>query len=413
VVFAFGSRDALDRENDDGRRQVVFGAEFHRLQLRYEHRLDAGSVRAMTVIGRDRSAQADGDVQLTDSLAQARVDLEQQLSSAWQFQAGADLGLDSYELKLGTLDDPDARQDYLEHYPSRIDRLAGSYVAATWRANQVTTVTFGARFDAYHSGGSTALAPAGSIFADFEISPRLHLIHGLGIAHQPPSANVPQPGSNPVLGAGLQHALQNSAGLRLELPLELRLEATLFQMALFHLSDAIGISRIDNADDSLDENSRAMGSSRGLELQLQRSLSRDLGGYLSYTFSVSRRYVGRAEGPSLFDRRHVLSGAFSYRWGSGFHGGLRGTFYTGVPADVAYLAAARDPPRTTPFYRLDTRIEKRWPLGSDGAYWAIVLEVLNATLHEEALAKSCNAYVCREDRVGPLTVPSIGLEAVF
>jgi hypothetical protein len=42
-----------------------------------------------------------------------------------------------------------------------------------------------------------------------------------------------------------------------------------------------------------------------------------------------------------------------------------------------------------------------------------VLEVLNATLQKEALGASCNAYVCREDRVGPLTVPSLGLEAVF
>lgn len=62
---------------------------------------------------------------------------------------------------------------------------------------------------------------------------------------------------------------------------------------------------------------------------------------------------------------------------------------------------------------LDLRVEKRWPLGSDGAYWALLLEVLNTTLREEPLNKSCSAYVCREESVGPLTVPSLGLEAVF
>lgn len=263
VVFAFGSRDALDRTDDDGQRQIVFGAEFHRLQLRYERQLDAGSLRAVTVLGWDRSAQANGEVTLSDSLAQARVDLEQQLSEEWQLQAGLDVGLDSYTLELGRLDNPEDRQDYLERYPSRIDRLAGSYLAAEWRATPATLVSFGARFDAYRSGGSTALAPAASIFAQFEISPRLYLIHGLGVAHQPPSANVPEPGSNPVLGAGLQHALQSSAGLRLELPSDIQLEAVLFQMALFNLSDAIGISRIDNADESLDESSRALGRGRG------------------------------------------------------------------------------------------------------------------------------------------------------
>ena len=69
----------------------------------------------------------------------------------------------------------------------------------------------------------------------------------------------------------------------------------------------------------------------------------------------------------------MLSGALGYRFGSGFRAGARGTFYTGVPADVAYLAAALDPPRTTPFYRIDVRLEKRWRLNDSGAAWAVVL----------------------------------------
>ena len=71
------------------------------------------------------------------------------------------------------------------------------------------------------------------------------------------------------------------------------------------------------------------------------------------------------------------------------------------------------PPRTTPFYRIDVRVEKRWRINDDGASWALVLEVLNTTLNQEALGKSCSAYVCREDRVGPITIPSLGLEALF
>lgn len=125
------------------------------------------------------------------------------------------------------------------------------------------------------------------------------------------------------------------------------------------------------------------------------------------------RSVGRAEGPALFDRRHVLGGALSYHLGRGFRAGVRGSFYTGVPADVACLAAARDPPRTSPFHRVDLRLEKRWRLNDAGAFWALVLEVLNTTLREEALGKSCSAYVCREDTVGPITIPSLGLEAMF
>jgi hypothetical protein len=107
-----------------------------------------------------------------------------------------------------------------------------------------------------------------------------------------------------------------------------------------------------------------------------------------------------------------LSAALSHRFSGGYQAGLRGTFYTGIPADVAYLAAARRPPRTPPFYRFDVRAEKRFSLGAE-RYWAIVLEVLNTTLHEEFLGMSCNAYRCRLDAIGPVTVPSAGLEVFF
>ncbi len=412
-AFAFGSRDALDRERDSGERELVFGAEFHRLQLRYRQPIAGGSATVMAVAGWDRSALADGDAGVRDRLGELRADLERELGPGWRLQAGVDAGLDRYSLHVGAVEDPDQRANILARYPTRLDQVAGGYIAAQWHGLPELTLSFGSRFDVFRSKGATALAPAASVIAEFQLGPRLRLIQGLGLAHQPPSSNVPQPGSNPTLGDGLQHALQSSAGLRLELPGDLRLEATLFQMALFNLSDSVGISRIDNGDPSIDENTRSTGSSRGLELQLQRALSHDLGGYLSYTLSTSRRFAGRAEGPALFDRTHVLSGALSYRWGRGYYSGLRGTFYTGVPADVAYLAAASNPPRSTPFYRLDTRLEKRWPWNEQGAYWALVLEVLNTTLNKEALSDSCNAYVCREDRVGPLTVPSIGLEALF
>jgi hypothetical protein len=412
-VFGFGSRDALDRERDNGKREVVFGAEFHRLQLRYRQPTASGSATVMAVAGWDRSALADGNARVRDRLGELRGDWERALNPGWRLQAGVDAGLDRYALHVGDVEDPDRRADILARYPARLDQVAGGYVAAQWRGLPVLTLSFGARLDLFRSQGVSALAPAASVIAEFQLGPQLRLIHGLGVAHQPPSSNVPQPGSNPTLGAGLQHALQSSAGLQLELPGDLRLEATLFQMALFNLSDSVGISRIDNGDRSIDESTRSTGSSRGLELQLRRGLSHDLGGYLSYTLSTSRRFAGRAEGPALFDRSHVLSGALSYRWGRGYHSGLRGTFYTGVPADVAYLAAARNPPRSTPFYRLDTRLEKRWPLNDQGAYWALVLEVLNTTLNKEALGDSCNAHVCRENRVGPLTVPSLGLEALF
>ena len=105
-------------------------------------------------------------------------------------------------------------------------------------------------------------------------------------------------------------------------------------------------------------------------------------GRLKTRLDVSRargltRFVGRSDAPSAYDRRHVLGAALGYDWGGGFRSGVRGSFYTGEPADVAYLEAARNPPRTRPFYRIDLRSEKRFTWGDDN-YLSIVLEIVNS-----------------------------------
>jgi hypothetical protein len=225
-------------------------------------------------------------------------------------------------------------------------------------------------------------------------------------------SGVPSPGLNPALGQGLQSAVQQSYGVRLRLPSDVRLEVTLFQNALFNVSDSIGLARLGGADTSISQDTRALGWSRGVEVLLRRSLTRKLGGFLSYTLSSSRRSVGRAEGPSAYDRRHVLGSALGYDWGRGFRSGARVTFYTGIPADVAYLEAARDPPRTRAFYRVDLRSEKRFSL-ADSRYFSLVFEIVNATLDQEVLHASCDAYACKEQRVGPVTIPNFGIEAGF
>jgi len=414
VLMAFGSRDKLDREEQDGEREVVFGAEFHRLQLRYQRQLEAGSLRVMAFGGWDRSDQSDGDVELENATGRLRADWVREFAQGTRLEAGVDGGLDRYRLDLARLDaDSDEREDFLERYPARDDSVVGGYFGASFEAAASIRLQLGSRLDVFESRGDVAAGVSPSVFAEFDLGERVTLVHALGLSHQPPSSNVPQPGANPVLGEGLQHALQSSVSLRWTLPAELRLSATLYQALLLDLTDGIGISRLDNSQDEIEETTRSLGSSRGVELLLERELGRDLGGYLAYTLGRSARSVGRAEGPALFDRRHVLSGALSYRFGGGIRGGFRGSFYTGVPADVAYLAAARDPPRTTPFHRIDVRLEKRWRLNDRGAFWALVLEVLNTTLRQEALGKSCSAYVCREDTVGPITIPSLGLEAMF
>jgi hypothetical protein len=78
--------------------------------------------------------------------------------------------------------------------------------------------------------------------------------------------------------------------------------------------------------------------------------------------------------------------------------------------------------RDPPYYRVDLRLEKRWLLVHERAI-ALVLEVQNATLNQEpnTLGMDCigdigtDEYttVCRRGTVGPITLPSIGVEAFF
>ncbi len=413
TLFAFGARDQLDERNDEGEVMPVFGAEFHRFDLSYQRTFQGGHARVRSLVGFDQSLQEEGEAELTGWTGQWRADVTKRFSPVLEASAGIDATEERHRLALGQLDDPEEEADYLDRFPSRVDSVAGAYTSLEWQPTPAVRVAPGVRADVYHSLDTSQVGLSPRISAEFVLSPRWTALHGFGVADQPPSAALPRPGVTPKLGAGLQRAFQSNAGVRFQVPDVIMLQALVFQSALFNLSDQPGVSRIDNGDDSISDSSRSTGAARGVELLIQRSFARRLSGYLSYTLSYSRRSVERAEGPSSFDRRHVLSGAVAYRFGHGFRAGLRGNYYTGLPADVAYLEAAKDPPRTSPFYRLDVRAEKRWQFGERGAYWAIVLEVLNATLEKEALGKSCNAYTCKEDEVGPLTIPSLGVEVAF
>ena len=146
---------------------------------------------------------------------------------------------------------------------------------------------------------------------------------------------------------------------------------------------------------------------------LRRSLSRDFGGFVSYTLSRSLRSSGQLQGPAMTDRTHVLNVAASYNLGRNWRLGGRWLFYSGIPVQVAYLEAAKTPPRTPPFWRIDFKLQKRWIVAPPNVWWGVVFEVLNTTLNKESLSGSCNAYRCAYESIGPVTVPSIGAEGAF
>jgi hypothetical protein len=167
---------------------------------------------------------------------------------------------------------------------------------------------------------------------------------------------------------------------------------------------------------------------------LRRPLSKRLSGWLSYTLSRSTRDENlitatggntQATVVSDYDRTHVLNAILAYDLGRRWRAGARFVFMSGAPysnlagnVPVPPYNAYRDPP----FYRVDIRLEKRWVLGKDG-YFAFIAEVQNVTLSKEVtpFGLSCMGTMtpnggteqCSHSAIGPLTLPSVGVEASF
>jgi hypothetical protein len=280
------------------------------------------------------------------------------------------------------------------------------------------------------------------------------LLTALGLSHQYPSlrlGDMPAPVLSvpgfPFEHRRLQSAAQASQGVELLLPAELVLTATGFYGHFWGLTDLSASCFQDipgNVDNPMPgpmvppyvcpNNAPVHGRAYGLELLLRRPFSERVAGWLSYTLSRSTRqaHFFQADGtqvlanvPSEFDRTHVLNAVLSYELGRHWRAGGRLLFYTGTPysrLDGAYPVPPYNAYRAPSFYRLDVRLEKRWTL-SQTASIAFVLEGQNVTLRKEItnLGLDCEGQgtpqsqqnECKPSKIGPLTIPSVGVEAFF
>jgi hypothetical protein len=179
-------------------------------------------------------------------------------------------------------------------------------------------------------------------------------------------------------------------------------------------------------------NAPVHGRAYGVELLLRRALSKRLSGWLSYTLSRSTReahFLTLTGGdtvstvPSEGDRRHVLNAVVAYDLGRRWRAGSRFAFFTGRPYSNLNGNIPVPPfngQRYPAFYRVDVRLEKRWPFANHG-FISFVLEGLNVTLNKEWGAVDCRGEYtpqaatldCRPTKMGPISLPSIGVEASF
>jgi TonB family protein len=408
-VFSFGSYDLVAQTQNDIQ-NVLFGSEFYRTDVRYDHSFGSSSkLRTAATLGYDQTRIAGAQRNSRNLMLGLRTELHHPLNDDVLLRAGADAVVDQFSATESAYRDPDDpnTQQINNMFPPRTDTALGARADVVWNATPGIEVTPGMRLDFFRSGDATAWALDPRIAGRFKVVDKLRIVHAYGLAHQPPSFVIPIPGLVPGrLVGGLQQSLQASAGVEIDIPDVMTVTATLFRNAFFNMSDALGTSAGDPDGNGFEQ--RSQGSGTGFELFLHRRLNKRLGGYLSYTLSRSTRTVGRYTFPSAFDRTHVANAALAYDLGRNWRAGTRLVLYTGVPKMTESSGAISPPPssspeRDPPFYRVDVRLEKRWPL-SRTVWISFIAEVMNVTLSKETFASQ---------QIGPVTIPSIGAEAGF
>ncbi len=420
TLFTFGAADVA-ANIEDGKKSVLFASEFHRIDLRWDHRFDAGTTnRAAITLGLDRT-RLEGKRFTRDYVLNARDEYTHRVSKNVEVRAGFQSTNDFF----GTdLPDPYSldKQTYestARYFAPHYDFAVGGYAEATFKLPYGIELVPGARVDVFGSNGETRPAFDPRLTATIPVSKKTRFILANGIAHQPPAFAVPVPGFGiRGLQGGLQEAFQQSLGVEADLPWKITAKANAFRHAYRNFGDLFALRDADT--DNLGVQSDTLnGRAIGLEFLVRRDFKERFAFIASYTLSRNTRFVRGKEIVNGFDRPHVFNLACTFNAGRGWRLGARFLTYTGAPriektmADLYGVTDGNDtnaPDRLPSFYRLDVRLEKRWNLAHK-RWISFIAEGLNVTANKEVLGYNCDAPgQCKEQGIGPVTVPSIGVE---
>lgn len=440
TVLAFGSYDFLSApDTSTDLDEVLLDSDFHRLDGRWDHREPNGTrTRLGATLGLDRS-RGQSVKEANDWKIGLRGSVARPVEGA-VLRAGGDIAIDAVDTEFDEplcqrIACPPGAQDaydqttegqlertFRELFPDRTDLALGAWADAEIALGPRSSITPGLRVDVYTSLGESDVGVDPRLTGRFGVTDHVRLVPAIGLASQPPGF-PPVPGL--VVGGlpgPLQRSLQSSFGIDTDWG-PIKAEATVFRQATFEVNDPIGGERGGGfgSDRFL---RRSTGDAYGLEISALGALRRDIFFYAAYTLSRSTRRADAEEAveaggvpttvPSSYDRTHVAHAALLYDFGRGWRGGLRYVFYSGFPADEInpYRERALDPERTAPFFRLDARISKRWLLGAT-SWVGIVFDMQNATLAKETFDVQCDELDCTPRKLGPLAIPTLGLEAGF
>ena len=286
----------------------------------------------------------------------------------------------------------------------------------------------GFRIDGFILDGQDRVSADPRIVAKLKLTPTLTAKAYAGVFTQPPQPEaLDRRLGNP--NVGLEHGYHFGLGEEWHPDHAWSVDSEIFfvdRRDLVVFTDSVQ----ENPDGSLSyinfENT-GHNHSYGIAALIKREISEHLYGWLSYTYSKSRRRSGVGDDwiATAFDQPHVLNAVVSWKPGGGWELGARFQLASGRP-DTPILGATFDADcgcyapvrgemnsiRIPTFYQLDVRAEhdwifERWTLGA----YLDVINVLN-TQNEEALQ-----YDYRYRHSSPITsfpiLPTIGVRGTW
>jgi len=431
TAFTFGSYDYAS-EIRNRRENVFLASEFHRLDLRADRRgSDASTTRIAGTVGFDRT-RIEGTRFAQDILVGLRARHRWPVSAKTDVEIGGDINIDNYrgdipnEWAVSIEDYEQART----LFASRVDTASGLWTSATYHPNPGWDLTATLRGDFFTSAGKSELGPSPRASTRVPLpiftKQRAAFVAALGVMPQAPAYGIPIPAVGfRGLPGGLSYAFQKSAGFETNLPLRLKLRA----VGVHHTYDGLRDFARENVMIPTAQQT-SPSQAFGVELFINGRVHERVSTFGSAT--ISRSQLGSTEvdrvRASPFDRTHVLQAGVLVDLGRGWRTSSRVLTYRGWLQSSQPTTDSRIPQnsigqrsddRLPNFFRVDVRIEKRWTLGNN--HWiAMVIEGLNVTATKEVISRACydpgqrgpnDPGGCIDEGIGPIVVPSSGVEA--
>ena len=385
--LALGSGDRIG-VTSDGEDPVRLSLSFHRQAVSYALDEDVWAVSARVTTGVESSNffENEGDVNIYSIGANGEF--------VWK-------PADGFRLRTGVMF---ASRDYavnqdkipVEQRPSGTlssglfeDRRAlqgAVYADMTFRPVNRMSVVLGARLNHYEVFDQQETHFSPRLTGNVRLSNRWRWQTSVGHLSQPPSLPLPVSGYGDVRldTTGLQTMWQGDTGFVFEdagqaRPQSLTAKAFVASGQLADVADwEFGDPGFRNY--LVRRDARVFGA----EILAKKRFSRGLSGLVSYTYSRSdRRQEGGVALPSIWDRRHSLNSALTWKVGSWQIGGR--VNYNGGQPRLRNSPAGLVLDRTPQQFRTDLRVEKRWAKrrSSDFADWTLYLDVANVLANKQ------------------------------